>query len=302
MPDPWLLVAVCTNRPPEAIAPTLEALGEQLRDSDDATGVIVANTTAEEGPRLRRIAANAGFELDVLEQPGIATARNRAVELAEGERVVAFIDDDVIPAADWLERLLAHWRQAPAEVACIGGPILPRWVEQPPAWMSHRLDVTFSLMYRGEGTKALLPGVEDAFTVNGSFRAEAVREVGGFDLALGHSAGQTMFGEDTEVQVRLAQHGYRGLYTGDVKVEHRIDPERMRLRAVFRRRFYNGVSMRMTGQWSLLDGVARLLGGAVEAVIATLLRRKPEMAEGISRIGSGAGVLAAPVAGRRLRR
>src|SRR4051812_49079577 len=121
MQSPPLLVAVCTNRAPERIAPTLRALGEQLRDQDAVGGVIVANAPPGAEAELRALAEEAGLELDLFEPTGIAAARNRALELADPEGVIAFIDDDVIPASDWLERLKELWRNAPEDVGIIGG-------------------------------------------------------------------------------------------------------------------------------------------------------------------------------------
>jgi hypothetical protein len=168
--------------------------------------------------------------------------------------------------------------------------------------MSPRVHIVFSLMDRGPGTKPLLPGVEDAWGANVSFRAGALLEAGGFRTAFGHRGALPMFGEETEVQLRLAAAGHRGIYAGDMRVQHLIGAERMRLREVLRRRFYSGASMRMTGQWSPRDGAARLLGGIAQTAISAPLRRHAALAEGISRIGSGAGVLAEPLLRRRAER
>ncbi|MEK6277265.1 MAG: glycosyltransferase family 2 protein [Actinomycetota bacterium] len=300
MQDAWLVAAVCTNRAPGAVDATLHALGRQVKDLSGAAGLLVTSGAGDERhAELDALAREQGFGVERVPAAGAAAARNRAVESVADEAVIAFIDDDAIPAPEWLARLAAHWREAPPDVACIGGAILPRWLKPPPRWMSPRLDVVFSLMDRGEGVKELVPGVEDAWSVNASFRAGPLHEVGGFDPTLGPRGDVPLFAEDTEVQLRLANAGYRGLYAGDVRVEHLIGAERMRLREVFRRRFYAGASMRMTGQWSIPDGIARLLAGAGETAAAFLARRHPALAEGIARTGAGAGVLAAPLVRRR---
>jgi GT2 family glycosyltransferase len=280
----------------------LEQVGRQVRGTEGAAGLVVTSDAGERRhAELAELAAEHGLGVERVAEAGAAAARNRAVESVADDAVVAFIDDDAIPAPDWLARLAARWREASPDVACIGGAILPRWLEPPPRWMSPRLDVVFSLLNRGEGVKELVPGVEDAWSANASFRAGPLRQVGGFDPALGPRGDLPGFAEDTEVQVRLAAAGYRGLYAGDVRVEHLIGAERMRLREVFRRRFYAGASMRMTGQWSFPDGFARLLAGSGETAAAFVARRHRAPVAGIARTGAGAGVLAAPLVRRRNR-
>lgn len=300
---PPLFVAVCTNRAPAAIGATVEAVGEQVRAAG-ADGLLVTSGVGDGGhAALAVVAEVAGLRILREQQPGLAIARNRALaEVPEGG-VLALIDDDAIPAPDWLERLGDRWAKAPSEVACIGGAILPRWLEPPPRWMSERVHIVFSLLDRGGVVKDLRPGWEDAWGANISFRADALREIGGFDVSLGAgAAGAPLFAEETEAQTRLAARGYRGLYAGDVRVEHVVSPDRVRLREVLRRRFWAGVSMRMIGQWSFLDGLGRVLAGVAETPIAFLLRRHAAMAGGIARLGAGTGVLVAPIVRRRLRR
>ena len=303
MQDAWLVVALCTNRSREEVEPTVRAVAEQGREAGDAAGLLVTSAVGNRRhAELAALAAEVGFEVERAAEPGAAQARNAALSRVDENGVLAFIDDDAMPAAGWLQRLARRWRDAPADVACIGGAIEPRYLDPPPRWMSGRLDVVYSLMDRGRGVKELKPGVEDAWSVNASFRVAPLREVGGFDTSLGPKPGFHLFAEDTEVQLRLARHGYRGLYAGDVRVQHLIDRDRMRLREVFRRRFYAGTSMRITGQWSLGDGAARLLGGLAQTAVAFLGRRHAALAEGIARVGAGAGVLAAPLVRLRVER
>src|SRR2546423_1675179 len=119
MPDAWLVVTVCTNRRPEAVAETLRALERQLAKAPDASGLVVSSPGGHHA-ELVELATELGFEAARAGEPGLAAARNRALELVEGDRVIAFVDDDAIPAPDWLERLSARWREAPPELACIG--------------------------------------------------------------------------------------------------------------------------------------------------------------------------------------
>jgi GT2 family glycosyltransferase len=297
----WLVVAVCTNRRPHQVAPGLTALAAQLRRVEGTAGLLVVSGPTATHEELEELAERNGVGSVRCEDPGVAAARNAAVH-ASAAKVIAFIDDDAIPEEGWLESLAAHWREAPPGLACVGGAIDPLWLDPPPRWMSPRVHIVFSLLDRGEGVVPLVPGREDAWSANASFLRTALVEVGGFDPTLGPLDGIPFFGEDTEVQCRLAAAGYHGIYAGDVRVRHAVSAERMRLREVFRRRFYGGASMACTGQWKARDGLVRLAAGLLEIPVSLLTRRSDRLAGGIARAGAGAGALAAPLVRARLAR
>lgn len=303
VPSSRLTVAVCTNRKPAQISATVAELERQLRDVQGAAGLVVASGVGGgDLDELRDVAADHGMRCIEAPTPGLSIARNAALEAAGDADVIAYLDDDAIPAPGWLANLAAHWAQAPLDIACIGGAIDPLFSAPPPAWMSKRVHVVFSLLDRGRGVVPLEAGREDAWGANVSFRVEALRAVGGFDPALGPVAGIPFFADETEAQRRLAAGGHRGIYAGDVRVGHVVGPERMRLREVLRRRFYAGAGMRRIGQWGIAAGLARLAGGIAGAVAALVLRRPPDLAVAIARIGAGAGVLAEPLVRRKLAR
>lgn len=301
MEEPSLVVAVCTNRPLGQITPTLEALAGQAGKVEGTGGIVVASAVTDGWfAELGALCGRLGLGTARATEPGLSNARNEAVRAA-GADVVAFLDDDAIPDPEWLEHLASHWRSAPREMAVIGGAIDPLWVDPPPDWMSEDVHIVFSLLDRGPGVIPLMPGSEDAWGVNVSFRSEPLREVGGFDPELGPVPGIPFFADETEVQRRLAAAGYRGIYAGDVRVRHAVTNERMRLRQVFKRRFYAGASMRITGQWNLFDGFARVVYGLF-ATPWFMAREKPKkVAVAVARAGSGLGVLAAPLVRRQVR-
>src|SRR6478752_2628455 len=157
MQQTWLVVAVCTNRRPQQVAPTLTALAAQLRQVEGTSGLLVASGVDETHyEELARRAAELGMRSELADGPGLAVARNCALERA-GAEIIAFLDDDAIPEPEWLGRLASHWRGAPADLATIGGAIDPLWLDPPPRWMSERVHIVFSLLDRGPGVVPLIP-------------------------------------------------------------------------------------------------------------------------------------------------
>src|SRR3954470_13189626 len=114
-----LRVAVCTNRSPDA---ALEALRSQV--PAEALTVVVSG-------RL-----DPAFLSEP--RPGLSHARNRALAWAAeaGADVLAFVDDDVMVDPGWYSALVARWDEAPADVACIGGPIRAGLSVAPPPRVS----------------------------------------------------------------------------------------------------------------------------------------------------------------------
>ncbi len=300
---PALTVAICTNKPPQDVAATLAAVSEQAR-AEPADVVVVTSGLDRDGHAAHAAAAAAaGARAIPSPPPGVAIARNRALEEVRDDAVIAFLDDDVSPATDWLSRLAVRWREAEADIACIGGPILPRWLVPPPAWMSERVWEAYSLLDLGPGVVEVVPGGDvDVWCSNASFRAGPLREAGGFSFTQGPWAELPMVGEESAAERELARRGMRVLYCGDVRVEHLVGPGRLRLRELWRRQFYRGVSAGVDGRAPLPAALAR--GAKASLGLAAALARgdRPLAAERLGRVAANAGAALAPAVRARLHR
>ena len=105
----------------------------------------------------------------------LGSARNTAVELANGE-VIAFLDDDAAASADWLEKLIAPYEDG--RVGAVGGAPYPVFETGRPRWFPHEFDWVFGCAYRGlPSTRAPLAHLIGA---NMSARRSVLQEIGGF--------------------------------------------------------------------------------------------------------------------------
>jgi hypothetical protein len=303
MGDLRLLATVCTNRGAGEVRGTLEAVSAQAAGVEGAETLLVASgVTDAVHDELAALAAGLGAR-SVRAGPGLSVARNRALEEAGDEEVVAFIDDDVIPGPDWLARLEAAWTSAPEGVACIGGPIAPRFSAAPPAWFSDRIWESYSLLDRGQGQTELHPSRgEDAWGANVSFRAGPLRRIGGFDPMRGPWPGVPMFGDETDAERRLEAAGLRVHYAGDAGVEHLIEPGRLTLRELARRERWRGVSRVLSGARSPAGGVPRALKATAGLALAVLRRDRALAGERWARMSRESGIALAPLMRLRLRR
>jgi len=126
-------VVICTyNRPlllPKSVASCLRQDGIDdfeiiiVDNSRDGNAAAAVGEMARSDSRVRYVAATT---------PNISVARNAGIAAASGN-VIAFIDDDMEVAPDWLRHLLATLEASAAD--CVYGPVIPRFEGgRPPAW------------------------------------------------------------------------------------------------------------------------------------------------------------------------
>jgi GT2 family glycosyltransferase len=230
---PSVSVVVPTNLArPAQLRASLVAL-ERL-DYPDAEVVLVDNSAGDPGPEVAEVVEGLTRVRVVREPvPGISAARNAGVAAARG-KVVAFTDDDVRVDPGWLRALGTRFALRPDEDV-VTGLILPAELEtDAQLWFERHYGgfggsrVFVPLTYRGarepgsvarRAEVAVLDwsgqevrrfavwgaGVAGA-GANMAFRATTLRDLGGFDVALGTGT-PARGGEDLAVLVRLLWNG-----------------------------------------------------------------------------------------------
>lgn len=196
-------------------------------NSTDDTREVV-NSFCESDPRVRYV-----FE----PQQGISHARNAGI-IHSRSPIVAFTDDDVRVAPDWISTIKKTFDAHP-EIGFIGGKVLPIWTAPPPAWLTrnhwHPLgvqdhgDVEFYL------EKSKLIGVIGANLV---VRRKVFDQVGMFSpkVQLVKAGIGTM--EDHEYVDLMWRGGFIGLYVPQLIVEAPVESERIKKK--YHRRWYKG--------------------------------------------------------------
>jgi glucosyl-dolichyl phosphate glucuronosyltransferase len=195
-------------------------------NSSDATAQVVAAFSKTTSIPVRYV-----FE----PRQGLSAARNRGVQEARGT-ILAFSDDDVLPAPDWIAQVAAAMDRWSAQG--VGGRILPRWETPPPRWLTEnwRLMRRLSIM-DFEGSRLLVLPLQkqpQVWGANMAFRRELFDRVGGFDPRRGMTGHRLFRGEESDLIDRALELGLKIAYDSALTVYHRIGSDRMQ-KTYFRR-------------------------------------------------------------------
>lgn len=183
-----------------------------------------------------------------------AEARNRGISHAQGS-IVAFIDDDAYAAPDWAAQILQIFAEQP-DIDCLGGPVEPDW-EKPsiPKWANKELLFSMGVGDFGSNSTFLTKG-KNPIGANMAFRAELLKELGGFDPRLGRVGNDSLYYDEVELIERLRDHGKRIYYDPNVIVKHYVPTSRTTKEYVLKRRRADGRSVAV---WESLRGGRVLL-------------------------------------------
>lgn len=270
-------LAVCVNTylRPDGLGRFLQALaGAVFTNPAPQVDVVVVDNDAEGSARKVCEHAREWFPYElhyaVEKRRGISQARNTALSVAMPlADFVAITDDDAEPTPGWLAELLRVQKLYRADV--VTGPSLPRFLEEPSAWIVE--GCFFEGPRRETGTL-----VETAATGNALIRCDALERMDRlFDESLGLAGC-----EDSEFFRRMYRDGNTMVWSDDAVTYECFPPTRMTLRWLLQRqyRIANGRGSskirrleELTGSWVFVNGLKCLTRGAVHLALAIVLRR-----------------------------
>jgi len=206
-----LTVIIPTHERRDLVLRLLEALGRQRIEAGAFDVVVVVDGATDDTAEALR-SAHWPFALRVIEQPrgGPGAARNRGAADASGELLV-FLDDDIVPGAEFLERMRA---------ALEDGADLVLPVTRVADWVPDGLLAREQRSWVEHGIRTAAAGaltMHDVHFAATGVRRRCFREAGGFDASL--TAGDLWGKEDAELGFRLLRSGCRVVFRADIVVE-----------------------------------------------------------------------------------
>jgi len=266
-------VAVVTYRRAGYIAelvPHLLAQAGELEAGLPGThcGVIVVDNDPHASAR-EIVARFPAVRYVVEPQPGIAAARNRALDEARDSDLLAFVDDDGRPEAGWLVALVRL--QAAAGAAAVAGAVVPSFLGPAPTWL-----VAGRFFVRSRhptGTAVAAAATNNLLLDLRVIRAWGLR----FDPRLGLTGG-----EDTHFTRSITARGGTIVWSDEAVVSDLVLPERMSRRWLLRRGYSGG-----NGDVRAAVILAAGRRGRARARARYLLRGSVRVAAGLARTALG---------------
>ncbi len=230
---PQVVVGLATFHRPEGLARILPLLARQVRELSGAEARIVVVDNDPLGGAREQVSAWADRQVTYVHEPrpGIASARNRALDEAQDADALVFIDDDETPQTGWLQALVDCWLTW--RCAVVTGPVHPVLDGEVDEWVV--ASRVFDHVQRRTG--ALNPG---AGTNNVLYDLQVLRKHGiNFDEAFGLSGGS-----DTMLAHLIRSKGEEIRWCAEAVVDDYIPAERATRDWVFRR------TMRTSNTWA----------------------------------------------------
>ena len=248
-------IVVLTYKRTADLAQLLPMLHRQLEDFDEDFEIVVVDN--DPGASAKPVVAEHDSPIVryVNEPaPGIAHARNRALDETRGSDLLIFIDDDERPLDSWLGAMLTAYRRS--RPAGVTGPLYPDYETDPDPWL-----VAGGFFVRKEYPEGhLMPA---AGTGNLLLDLEQVRA---HDLRFDERFGMTG-GSDTLFTRTLIDRGGRIVWSSAAGLVDKVPAQRLTRKWVLNRQYRFGNTWSRTSL-ELVDPGPRRLATRARLTIA----------------------------------
>jgi glycosyltransferase involved in cell wall biosynthesis len=234
----------------QSLATTIRSLCNQTLRAESYESLVIDNGSSDntrgEMERVMRENPHHRIRYILEPEPGLLSGRHRGALESDGE-ILVFLDDDIEATAGYLHAILDAF-QDPA-VQLVGGPNLPNYESDPPAWLESFWSTTpyggrmcgfLSLLDLGGNTIEIHPNY--ILGLNFAIRRRALFDLGGFHPDCIPDALQHFQGDgETGLTMKAFAQGYKAVFTPGATVYHFISASRITPEYFERRAYYQGV-------------------------------------------------------------
>jgi succinoglycan biosynthesis protein ExoM len=298
--DIRVAICVCTFRRQALLRELLGGMAQLTFHKMQAPQIQIVVVDNDELASAHEVCASASVPWPVKyvveSQRGITHARNRAIAEAGLVDFVAFIDDDEVPSAQWLDELL--WTKTEFAADVVSGPVSPRYAQEVADWVKRGR--FFDAWVSPTGTP-----LEACATNNVLIGSHIFQRVTSFEDAFALSGA-----EDTNFFLRVRRAGYKIVWSQEAIVFESVPAARGTVGWILRREYQTGngwVFCEAGVDGRLRSWVVRfskacghIVLGAAAAIWSSLRLNKAAVVRSLRRVSLGAGMLAALVGHRFL--
>ena len=214
---PHICICICTFKRPNLLKRLLDELKLQITEGLFSYSVVVADNDCRQSAKqvVSEFAATSSIFIIYCVEPvqNIALARNKALENFKGD-FIAFIDDDEIPAENWLCKLFKACNAY--GVDGVLGPVKPYFEHNPPKWL-----IKYKSIERPKYDTGYKMGFSETRTGNVLFRKEILN---GIKYAFRSEFGTGS--EDVDFFRRMMSKGRTFVWCNDAIVYELVPPAR----------------------------------------------------------------------------
>lgn len=239
-------VVICTYNRSELLVPALESVVAQNASDVRYELIVVDNNSTDETRQVvesfianrsndggdtssgdsssRDNAASVRYVFEG--KQGLSHARNAGIENARAP-IVAFTDDDVRVAPDWVQSIKRSLDEHP-EIDYVGGKVFPRWEREPSPWLTPEHWSPLALQDHGDAPFYVNVNRQICLVgANLSFRRTVFDQVGVFPPDLQRVKNGIGSMEDHDFSMRCWRAGKQGMYVPDIVVTADVQAERV---------------------------------------------------------------------------
>lgn len=292
-----LVVAMLTYRRPAELERGLPLVFDHVRALRGVTGSVLIVDNDPEASARATVEALAGESEVVVRYvveptPGIAAARNRAIDESAASDLLVFIDDDEHPTIAWLAPLVDTWRLTGA--SAVMGRVISEFDDELDPW------IAAGEFFR---RRSMPTGTEISVAAAGNLlidRVQLHRLDVRFDERLGLGAG-----EDSLFSQQLVRRGGRIAWCEESVAVDRVPRERMSRRWVLDRARSHGNAETVVGLHlartsaerarvraaAAARGTVRVAGGSARYTYGLVTRSLRHQARGLRTAHRGIGIV-----------
>ncbi|MBP0018241.1 MAG: hormogonium polysaccharide biosynthesis glycosyltransferase HpsE [Cyanobacteria bacterium SBLK] len=227
-----ITIAIPTYNGASRFPSVLEQLQKQIQTETITWEIIVIdNNSKDETEKIvkgyqKRWEKSIPLEYFFEAKQGLAFARERAIQEAKG-KLVGFLDDDTVPALDWVYHAVQFARDYP-RVGAYGGQINADFEIDPPKNIDKIIGF-LSIRERGDRANQYHPEVISLPPGAGLVVRRKVWQdcFSGSSSFIGRVGNSMLSGEDTEVLMYIYIKGWEIWYNPKMKLIHKIPAKRL---------------------------------------------------------------------------